>query len=323
MRLHRVGIVAFDSPPPDVSSVAGELGPVSVSTSAVTSDSTDDPRCLVVASVDIDDPIPVDDDGYLALPEEPRRACEQAIETTANILSVIGRTGRRIASAFPPVALSNLSDEDEAALDTSRGFRSTLSSSVGAASPLGLLDPGLVDALTDRLVGVALLTEVLSSSHVVAKFRALVRLFENALARPSGQMGKKLYQLLAGSGLGYTHEEVKSWLALRDGVTHGDLRKASELVGEHDIRPLLFRMEQAAFDVLFNKDEWHSPSSSRRSVLTHNAASTGDGELRASLGTAATISFQLVDPFGVFPMDLTAFLNPPPASWWWQPSRRG
>jgi hypothetical protein len=158
----------------------------------------------------------------------------------------------------------------------------------------------------------------MSNKHVVGRFREFLRFFELAFAREISQIEKKLTQFLKGAELGYTREEVKTWLALRDGATHGDLKKAQTLIMEPDVRPFMPRIEQAAYDVLFNKSEWHSHSSERRETLRHTVATTDmDSSLQITQGRAANLELQITDPFGAFPMDLGAILTSPPEGWWW------
>lgn len=79
-------------------------------------------------------------------------------------------------------------------------------------------------------------------------------------------------------------------------------------------------MEQACFDTLFNKSKWHDPSKERRRAVHMLAAGTSARGCDISIVQGADVSFtfQLSDPFGVFPLDLRAILSPPPPGWWFK-----
>lgn len=134
----------------------------------------------------------------------------------------------------------------------------------------------------------------------------------------TSQLDKKLAQFLAGNDLGYSRDEIKTWFAPRDGATHGDLSKAPTLVGEARVRPFLARMEQAAYDLLFNKEVWHDPSRLRRNVLMHPVATTDSAAhgIRTTQGRSASFRVQLLDRFAAYPLDLKAILRPLPDGWW-------
>lgn len=185
-------------------------------------------------------------------------------------------------------------------------------------STVDLSDPAPTEALRDRLVGVAMMAEALSTNHPVGRYRELLRLFEYAFAMTLSQAEKKLAQFLEGADLGYTRAEVKEWLEKRHGSIHGDQKKTSELVMEADVRHFLARMEQAAHDVLLNKVVWHSPSTERRTVLPHYVATTDrEGkDFRLTRGRDAKLVTQVMDPFGSYPVDMGGIITSPPSEWW-------
>jgi hypothetical protein len=328
MKMHRLAIITFEREIEEATHLSATVGDVEIVTSPVTFKGQPDKRCLMVATIGLESCPYVSDDGFLTVPELPRCKCEWAIESSANMLSVLARRGRKISSATPCVAFSDISDEDQIILNRAKSIRASFIWRCAANEPLELLKSDLPNSLADRLPGLALLAEAMSNRHVVGRFREFLRFFEFAFARKVSQIEKKLAQFLKGAELGYTHEEVKSWLALRDGATHGDLKKAQTLIMEPDVRPFISRIEQASYDVLFNKAEWHSPSRERRETLRHTVATTDmdSGNLQITQGRAASLEFQITDPFGAFPMALDAILTSPPEGWWWvepaEPTRR-
>jgi hypothetical protein len=106
---------------------------------------------------------------------------------------------------------------------------------------------------------------------------------------------------------------------MRDPMTHADGKKTDFIFLDADVRNLSWRMEQAALDVLFNKQTWHDPSKPRRELWVPIAATTSaKGDITVQQGSALSMKFQLFDGFGVFPMDLQAFISATPESWWFK-----
>lgn len=87
---------------------------------------------------------------------------------------------------------------------------------------------------------------------------------------------------------------------------------------ESEVRPLLARMEQAAYDVLFNKETWHDFSQARRESLMFSSATTDPDslDLQITKGKDAAFTFEVLDSFGAYPLDLGAMLTAPQSDWW-------
>jgi len=318
MKLHRIAILKLDAQSQKVGGFHGTLNDIDVKVRPTTKDGAPDDRILIIASVDLAQAPTLNEEFQLVLPEDERRRCELAIEITANLLSIIGGTGRSLASAMPSFALSDLTEEELNTLSHAVSLDSGYKTSMAASEPGDICESSIPKLIGDRIAGLALMAEVESNQHPVGRFRALLRFFELAFSRPISQIDKKLNQFLDGSKLGYSRKEVNSWFELRHGAMHGDLKKTQELIMESDVMILLPRMEQAAYDVLYNKKEWHSPSHVRREGYGHTAATTdGDAkDLRVTQGKEASISAHVFDPFGAFPVDLLASMNQIPEGWW-------
>jgi hypothetical protein len=69
-----------------------------------------------------------DESGRLLIPESERKGCEAAIEAVANILGVVNRCGRSIASPMPCVALVAEDDVERSWLDTCAGIEGNVQS---------------------------------------------------------------------------------------------------------------------------------------------------------------------------------------------------
>jgi hypothetical protein len=271
---------------------------------------------VAVATIKIEDVIATDEDGHVIVPELPRTQCEHAIELFANSLAVCSRTNRTISSLDPCVAFSEIPELIQKQLDASKGFLHKPRATARVPFEINFADPSIHGALTDRYVGVAIMAESLSATNTVAKYRELLLLFENAFARPSTDLRKKLFSFLDGASLGYTREEVGRWINMRHGSFHADMLKSKTLVFESDVAPFIARMEQAAYDVLFNKEKWHDSNVNRREVMIPLSGTTNNThDLRMTKGQDFRVQVQLYDTFGVYPMNLAQLTSPPP-NWW-------
>jgi len=144
----------------------------------------------------------------------------------------------------------------------------------------------------------------------------LLRLLERAFARSSSQLTAPLSQFLASAPLGYTAGEVTSWISdVRHPLTHTDRRDIFAL--DTDVAPFVPRLEQAAFDVLCNKEHWRDPGSGRRSLWHPTAWVSRQGQLVRSAGTGGQF-VQLLDPFGAYPVHLEGNLFPLPSGVWFR-----
>jgi hypothetical protein len=245
MKLLRIATLTFDRPLDATSDIALQFGNVNVMCKRTMLRGKPSGRRIAIAEMELASGVLIDADGYVLVPEEPRRDCEKAVEYLANIIAVFNRCARQISSATPWVALCDLQDDERSTLNASKGFRGP-QGTVAASASLDLTDPNLVRALADRISGVALLAEASSTKHSVARYRELIRFLEHAFARPLTQLEKKLSQFLISGDLGYTRAEVQDWVAPRHGAIHGDQQQPEDLVMERDVRRFLPRMEQAA-----------------------------------------------------------------------------
>jgi hypothetical protein len=275
-------------------------------------------RLLLVAELDLSALPIVGADGLVDVPEEERRACERAIEVTANTASVLTLTRRRLATPWPPLALKVESAEERAYLAAAKGFRYGVRHSNRALSPIEqTIAPELMAGLTDRQEGLGAVAEFLAQAHPLGSYREAMRFFEMAFALPTHQIERKLSQFLCSSDrLGYTRAEVAGWLTFRDGAVHGDRRKAKTIIWESDVAQFFDRIEQAVLDVLYNKTDWHNSSSTRRLLWRPTSGTTGLTGLFASQGKGVEIGAQFFDGFGCYPHDLSASLTRPPEDWW-------
>lgn len=316
MKLIRAVIATFDPDPKQPESWELRVGRVSMNTSRLNVDRGGFWKVLLTASIDIERPT-LTTDGYIPIPEDERREMEFAIESICNVVSVVGRCRRMISSATPSIAMIPSSQEERDLLEASNGFEGS-SVSVAAFTSRDQLSIELLEYLRDRPSGVALMAEAQGHSLATGRFHEFVRLFEAAFALPFSQLHKKLRATL-NPAYGYSKDEIDHWKSLRDPLTHADGKKADVILLDSDVRRDIPRIEQAAFDILFNKLSWGDRSNARRNVWAPNAATTSrDGAGIIRQGSAPTFVFQVFDEFGVFPRDLNGILTPPPKDWWFK-----
>ena len=124
--------------------------------------------------------------------------------------------------------------------------------------------------------GISLLAEALSHSHPTGRFHEILRLFERAFRCSSSTLIKPLTEFLSNAkNQGFSEPEIKNWVVtLRHPATHADRNK--DFVLEAAIRPVVHRMEQATYDVLFNKEDWRNPSSTRREIWKPISGTSSD-----------------------------------------------
>lgn len=234
----------------------------------------------------------------------PRAAAEQAITTAADILAIATCGGRRIESCAPhfgiswPVGVMPDCGSDWTITKLPVSIESQGNKFIDISTLLNLGD--------DRSSGISLLSSALSNSNGLGRFVGFCRLFEDAFALSVSQVDNKLTQFLASNpvDLHYTRAEVKGWLSNRDGASHGDLSVATKHVMESDVLGFLPRMQQAAIDVLLNKNSWHSNSRERRGHGRPSIVFSGESPIHitATVGRPVDFQYKLVDPFCHWPI---------------------
>lgn len=219
---------------------------------------------LLVAAVALVNRPQLDEAGHVLVPDDPRRLAEGAIELTADFVSVATGHARSLSSASLVVAFQTERDDDRTWLEAQQGL-----ASAGKGVSVGRLsvafDESDLPHLFDREDGVALMGEVLAQSHLVGRYRELLRVFERAFAESGDRLVPPLAGFLASRpGLGYSKTEVKRWIVrLRGPAVHADRH---DVLLEGDLRPVVDRMLLAAYEVLFNKRKWRSSDQDRRDV---------------------------------------------------------
>lgn len=273
-------------------------------------------RLLVGAATVLDYRPKVTADGEVVVPPSQREAAERAIERAANLIAVAQGCRRHIASPWPPVVFVATGEDGRDWLAGKSGLHhGRLQQQQLQTRERISLDESVLGQLDDREEGVALMVEALANTHATGRFHEFVRLFERAFARPAKLLTDPLAVFL-DPRFGYDEAELGKWFEeLRDPATHADARK--EVLLERDVRPVIERMEQAAFDVLLNKATWRDPSPDRREIWVPTAGTfNADGGQFIVKGTTPVTTATILDEHGAFPMDLAGVIKERPESWW-------
>lgn len=271
-------------------------------------------QIFVVASTGLSERPEVNGDGLVIVPEEPLKLTEALIETAANLVAISERCKRSISSPMPSVAFLPEDQETREWLDGTNGIlRNHSGGIVSTSGPSIDLDTTL-QLSSDRSDGVALLAEALAHEHPTGMFHELVRLFERAfrLSPYKRKLVQPLAEFLAGAdSMNYTPSEVERWIiTLRHPATHADSRRSFVL--ESDVRPVIPRMIQAAYGVLFNKEVWRTPSTQRRDLWRPTSGTTRESfDIYLVRGTPMRMQLQSFDEVGSYPLDLDVGLRMP------------
>lgn len=316
MQLIRFAIAIFRSRS-NIKSGSLKIGDVDITIGKSESADEKDQTFLVTAKTNLALLPEKDHADRIVIPKAPRESCEFAIDAICNIVSTFHGCPRSILSTIPCVALEWKDANERAYLDKSRGIVATHKGDSGVRSPIQM-EPNLLTAVSDRLIGVALLAEAYEGSES-GRYREFVRFFELAFRSPFTQLSKKLHKFFELTPFGYTRHEINRWIALRHPLSHADLKKSSAIAVTNDVRRYILRMEQAALDVLFNKASWGTKSIDRRDVWHPDACTTSEaGNIVAKQGSTLSLLFRTYDEFDVYPRILTAKINDIEDSWYFK-----
>lgn len=309
MKLHRMAFVEMRPPPPALRRFV-----FSTNTGAAVSiidfegceDATDQPheppgttlswgrkteapvRVLLDAVIDIT-VRPVGKEEVVEVPDEARRSTESALSEIAGHIAILCQCQFNVFSPRPYLCLEPESDSERQWLfDAGPIGLPALDGGFALVGPGGARRQDFRNLLTDRSKGTALLAAALAAGHGVPKLHELMRVFENGFARAGGKLVRPLAEFLGSYpdwDLGYSLGEVSHWVIdLRDPATHADLRRARRVIMDPDVEPYLVRIEQAAYDVLFNKEEWHSPSPRRLQRWSFGSMNRSTGAIVSTAG---------------------------------------
>jgi hypothetical protein len=316
MDLARVVLARFAQAPRQGNDFSGELGGVRVDTLGSVRDDAGALTVVLAGKTSLSRRPKLAGGRLVVVPSAERERCERMLESTANFISVSERSRRSIASPIPCVAFIPANDQERQWLDATEGIlEQNQLKDIPTASAVPFTAE-IATGLIDRLDGVALLAEGLAHEHPTGQLHEHFRVLERAFSCPARLLAAPLLDFLHDR-FGYTAAELEAWIALRDSVSHADAREIFAL--DADVRPVLWRVEQAAYDTLFKKAVWRDHSSGRRELwMPDGWTSSPDGDVKARVGSTGSLMSRLLDQFGVYPTDLETVHALPEG--WWSPS---
>jgi hypothetical protein len=318
MKLVRIVIFTFNPTQNKWKNIEFDDGQIKINTFTITKNKEPDPESLLVrAEIYLKSNPQISKKGALIIPEDTVKLLEKRIEILANLISVSEMCERKISSASPCIALKPESPEELDWLNNSKGIPYILKSNQELRFSL-YEEFQKNKFLVDRLDGVAIMAEALSCSHLTGRLHEFMRLFERAFALSSTPLIKPLSNFLVKSKIKITKKDVSKWiLDLRHPATHAD--KKDEFVTEADVRPFIYLIEEAAYDVLFNKSNWRDSSITRRKIFSPQAGVGNDNVVFIKKDTnGLAIQTALLDPFGSYPYNLEGILTTIPQDLWFK-----
>jgi hypothetical protein len=264
------------------------------------------------ATIQIDS-LPIDDQNFWKIPDKERKECEKTLEHAAAIMALCNGVKQQLFSVFGAAIFFSPDTPDEKNLLAScKGYNDKgMIMHMVSGPPTSTFDWDVI--FSDRKSGILLINEALSHTTSSGKFRDYIRLFENAFGLSTKELPKKLTQFLHPK-FGYSRDEIRQWTNIRDPLSHADNKENSAIYYESDITPYIDRVEQAAYDVLFNKLKWGNKSSERKDVWLPGTYTTSPhNEGVATPGSRFKI--HLRDRFDVYPIYVTTNFVPFNNNW--------
>lgn len=277
-------------------------------------------RVVLAAEAQLGDELPtLTEDGLLIIPSAPREAAEAVLRLTADVIAVAEGCARTISSPTPSVGLRAESPAEIELLE--RATAICASGTVRLLRAWHPIDRNAIGQIADRPDGAALMAEALSARSALGAIVGYIRLFERAFRTRQNSLIDALASFMATSSFGYSRDELAHVVKeLRKAAVHG--ARNEELAFETEAASMIARVEHIAYDVLFNKAEWRTPSAERRDVWRPPVGVQPGGTPVLTQGREASMTFQLLDEFDVFPVDLSGAEDAMPSGWWSRMSNR-
>lgn len=249
----------------------------------------------------------------VVVPEAERLKLENLIEDTVNTISIANMSARQLSSPNPSIAFYPETLEDRIWLSNKKGILYPDQTTNTSCQPATLDVREHLDTLSDRLDGVALVSEALCHSHACGKFHEYFRVIERAFGLSSKKLIDPLFLYFTGTVYEYTRKEIEKWIVVRHGITHADVKP--KLLYESDVSAIIPRLEGAALDVLFNKEKWRSQDVKRTQRWTPPAGMEASGPFLQK-GKIGKITLKVMDEFNSFPKDIELPSLPLPDDHW-------
>lgn len=255
-------------------------------------------------------------EGLVVVPDKARKALEHEIEKLANMLSVSNLSSKKITSPLPCVAFEFENQGEHDWLKRHQGILYKNRNQKGL-KPIGTSVPidltSYIDDISDRHDGIALMAEAMNHEHLGGKLHEYFRLFERAFRLGADRIAKPMADYFANLRYGYSVGEIESWMKVRHSIAHGKANRIN--VTESHVAKIFGRVEQAAFDILMNKELWFNPNSSRKKVWHPDTGTDGVGMFVTRNSETRTV-LSVLDEFEVFVINFECTSIPEKQNMW-------
>lgn len=252
----------------------------------------------------------------ISVPHLELKELEQVLENIINVISFSEAANRQITSTIPSIFLSPTNEKEKKYLSEADGFdfgkKPRLQSTIKLKFDLDLC----LKNLGDRFDGFRIISEANNTNNLSGKFHEYIRLFERAFKKANKHLIDPLARfLMQNEEMGYSLEEVRNWMGVRHKSIHSDQKEIFFV--ESDIRPYIYRVQQACYEVLFNKEKWRSPSIDRKVVYKIPAGTKSSSNDKFIVkGTPLEIVSEVLDESHSYKINFKVRLNPLPENWW-------
>jgi hypothetical protein len=320
MRLIHLGLLYLEIPPQKIRAFTAGADDITVSIFPSLVNVEDKQALLLVAQTSVI--AKLDERSQVVKFEVDNHALlETAIEKVANLISVKEGTPKIVKVPAVNIALLPQDEYDKKILEIAKYIEKSKTGSILGIKPEIKMDyPEMFKRVADRFDGVQLLAEAQSQVDEAGQFKEYVRFFERAFRLGPFDLIKPITDYFADSQYGYTEAEIENWFnVLRHPSFHADRR--DEIYMAAEVRPVLWRMRQAAYDVLMNKADWRRPSTERKGDWKPEAwsISMDDSVMHTYAGASFRSQMMWLGQHSKFPMDMKAEVRELLPKEWWIP----
>jgi len=315
MKFLRMALIEFIEPPEDIKNcvIRADSG-LQVTLSRMPGDGKPDQQLFLAMAI-AERAGSVDArSGSLTIDTQTRLDCESLIEVAANSIVVSFTCRKRVYSHLMCYGLQSEGADDDAQLAALVDFPKGMIV-YPIASLLGTAPGSYMEKLMDRAEGAAIMAECINNTTNLGRYRECIRLFELAFNRGYHAIVQPLAKFLKGAPHGYSKREVMDWVSYRNPSVHADKKESDRLTFERDVVRFMNRMQQAALEVLFNKDRWHHSSEGRRAIWTPLMAILPSGVQATETGRPVSVKLDFLDCFSVWQIYLGGGVILPSGYW--------
>lgn len=239
-------------------------------------------RALILAETKINKHDLKEINSEIEIPDSILRNCHRSIEMLAHAISACLSVRIDIFSPVDCIRLIPKTRRERQLLERCHTYIKKESTS-NTSTLKKTLSPDILNQLSDRLDGLALLSEALSGGNAASKFRDLIRVFELAFKSKIYDLDKRIFDF-SDEKIGLTREEVREWKRNRDPISHADMLRSHKISFSSDVEKYIHKMELTARDVVFNKKTWQDKNIERRELLDVKPAANDGVILRINTG---------------------------------------